>query len=146
MLRLKLLALGFATVAMGLAGNDGQRRPEVIERGKKATAFVEVVSSEGRSSGSGFCIDRSGLFITNAHVVGRAADGRGQVWLALDIGRKTQRRLRSKVLKIDSALDLALLQVDAGGDLTPLELGTEDDLIEPHRDHTDHHSRFSLRG
>src|SRR6516164_5789757 len=122
MLRLKSLALRFATVAMGVAANDGQHRPEVIERGKRATAFVQVVTSEGPSSGSGFCIDPSGLFITNAHVVDRAAEGRGQVWLVVDIGRKTQRRLRSKVLKTDSAYDLALLQVDGGGDLTRLEL------------------------
>jgi S1-C subfamily serine protease len=113
-----------------LAPGESRHKPEVIERGKRATAFVQVVTSEGRSSGSGFCIDRSGRFITNAHVVDRASDGRGQVWLVVDIGRKTPRRLRSKVLKTDSAYDLALLQVDGGGDLTPLELGTEDDLIE----------------
>jgi S1-C subfamily serine protease len=115
---------------MGLSENDGQHRPEVIERGKRATAFVQVVTSEGRSSGSGFCFDRSGLFITNAHVVDRAADGRGEVSLVLDIGRKTQRRLRSKVLKTDCAFDLALLRVEGGGELTSLELGTEDGLIE----------------
>jgi len=130
MFSLKSLALGFATVAMGMAANGAQHKPEVIERGKRATACVEVVTLAGRSSGSAFCIDRSGQFITNAHVVDQAADGRGQVWLVLDIGRKTQRRLRSKVLKTDSAFDIALLQVDAGGDLTPLPLGTEDDLIE----------------
>jgi S1-C subfamily serine protease len=130
MARLVHAILGVASVVTGLAANDGQHRPEVIERGKRATAFVQVVTSEGRSSGSGFCIDPSGLFITNAHVVDRAADGRGQVWLVLDIGRKTQRRLRSKVLKADSAYDLALLQVDGGGDLAPLELGSEDGLIE----------------
>jgi S1-C subfamily serine protease len=130
MLSLKSLALVFATVATGLTPNDGQHKPEVIERGKRATAFVQVVTSEGRATGSAFCIDRSGLFITNAHVVEGAADGQGQVWLVVDIGRKTQSKLRSRVLKADPAFDLALLQVDGGGDLTPLELGKEDDLIE----------------
>jgi S1-C subfamily serine protease len=130
MLSLKSLALGFATVTMGLAASDAQHRPEVIERGKKATAFVQVVTSEGRATGSGFCIDRSGLFITNAHVVEGAADGQGQVWLVVDIGRKSQRRLRSRVLKADPAFDLALLRVDGGGDLTSLELGEDDSLIE----------------
>jgi len=130
MLRLKSLAIGFATVAMGLAASEAQHSPEVIERGKRATAFVQVVTSQGPSSGSGFCIDRSGLFITNAHVVDRAADGKGQVRLVVDIGRKSQRRLQGKVVKTDSAFDLALLQVDGGGDLIPLELGTEDGLIE----------------
>ena len=62
MSRLKALALGVATVAMGLAANDGQHRPEVIERGKRATAFVQVVTSEGRATGSAFCIDRYGTF------------------------------------------------------------------------------------
>jgi S1-C subfamily serine protease len=130
MIRLKLLALGVLVIATGLAPNDGQHKPEVIERGKKATAFVQVVTPEGRATGSGFCVDRSGLFITNAHVVDTAADGQGQVWLVVDIGRKSQRRLRSKVLKADPAFDLALLQVDGGDELTPLELGKEDDLIE----------------
>jgi S1-C subfamily serine protease len=130
MVRVKSLALGVASVAIGLAASEVPIEPEIIERGKRATALVQVVTSEGRSSGSGFCIDRSGLFITNAHVVDRAADGRGEVWLVVDIGRKTQRRLRSKVLKTDSAFDLALLQVEGGGELTSLELGTEDGLIE----------------
>ena len=130
MTRLKSLALGVVIVAIGLAASEVPTKPEIIERGKRATALVEVVTSAGRASGSGFCIDRSGLFITNAHVVDRASDGRGQVWLVVDIGRKTQRRLRSKVVKTDSAFDLALLQVDGGGDLTPLELGKEDGLIE----------------
>jgi S1-C subfamily serine protease len=130
MARLKSLALGVVIVVMGLAPSDAQHSPAVIERGKRATAFVEVVTSEGKATGSAFCIDRSGLFITNAHVVGGAADGRGQVWLVVDIGRKSQRRLRGKVIKADPGVDLALLQVDGGGDLTPLELGTEDALIE----------------
>jgi S1-C subfamily serine protease len=130
MASLKSLALSIVIVVMGPAACEAQHSPEVIERGKRATAFVEIVTSEGRSSGSGFCIDRSGLFITNAHVVDRATDGRGQVWLVVDIGRKSKRRLRSKVLKTDFAFDLALLQVDGGVDLTPLEVGTEDALIE----------------
>jgi S1-C subfamily serine protease len=130
MARLKSLALGVVIVVMGLAASEAQHSPAVIERGKRATAFVEVVTSEGRATGSAFCIDRSGLFVTNAHVVGGAADGRGQVWLVVDIGRRTQRRLRTKVIKADPDVDLALLQVDGGGDLTALELGTEDALIE----------------
>ncbi len=42
---------------------------EVVAKGKAATALVEVDTAEGEVSGSAFCIDKSGLFITNAHVV-----------------------------------------------------------------------------
>jgi S1-C subfamily serine protease len=70
MARLKSLALGVAIMLMGLATRGAQHKPEVIERGKKATAFVPVVTPEGQATGSAFCIDRSGLFITNAHVIG----------------------------------------------------------------------------
>jgi WD40 repeat protein len=124
------LALSVLIVLLGSASGHAQHKPEVIERCKKATALVEVATPEGEATGSGFCIDRSGLFITNAHVVGKAADSRGQVRLVLDIGQKAQRSRRAKVLRADDALDLALLKVDAEVGLSPLELGKDDALIE----------------
>lgn len=99
---------------------------EVVERGKKATALVEVTTARGGATGSGFCIDRSGLFITNAHVV----RGGTSVRLIIEIGQKSQRRLRARVLRADDAQDLALLQVDGDAGLTPLELGRDDTLHE----------------
>jgi S1-C subfamily serine protease len=50
-----------------------QTGDEAVERGKRRTAFVEVVTANGLASGSAFCIDSSGLFVTNAHVVEMAA-------------------------------------------------------------------------
>ena len=41
----------------------------MVEKGKASTALVEFATAEGQVNGSAFCIDRSGLFITNAHVV-----------------------------------------------------------------------------
>jgi S1-C subfamily serine protease len=119
-----------ALVLSGSVPGLAPHKPEVIERCKEATALVEVVSAKGGATRSAFCIDRSGLFITNAHVVGRAADGRGDVRLVIDIGRKTQRSRRSQVLRVDDALDLALLKIDAGSALVPLELGKDERLIE----------------
>lgn len=81
-------------------------------------------------SGSGFCIDKSGLFITNSHVVRRAGQGKDDVRLVVDIGLKTQRSIRAKVLRTDDGLDLALLKVDADAGLSALELGKEDSLVE----------------
>jgi S1-C subfamily serine protease len=87
-----------------------QHKPDVIERGKKATALVEVKTAEGAASGSAFCIDNSGLFITNSHVVRGAGENKDDVRLVVDIGLKTQRRIRAKVLRADDGLDLALLK------------------------------------
>ncbi len=107
-----------------------QHKPEIIELGKKATALVEVKMAEGGASGSAFCVDKSGLFITNAHVVRGAGQAKDSVRLVIDIGRKTQRSLRAKVLRTDDGLDLALLKVDADAGLSALELGKEDALLE----------------
>jgi len=119
-----------ALVLMGSVPVLAEHKPEFIERGKGATALVEVASAEGRATGSAFCIERSGLFITNAHVVDRAADGQGVVRLVIDIGRKTQRSRGANVLRVDDALDLALLKTDADSTLVPLELGRDEKLIE----------------
>jgi len=128
-----------------------QPRTEVIERGTKATALV-LISSPTGWTGSAFCIDKSGLFITNAHVVEKALDGETQLHLMVNSGLTTRQVLRAKVMRHDDKLDLALLQIDrsltaqdlkdVGSTLralaqpkeplvlTPLELGTDAGLIE----------------
>ena len=75
---------------------------EVLRRGRRATALVEADTSRGKVSGSAFCIDRSGLFITNAHVV----RGVGDIRLILEIGEPTQRVVQARVLRKDDVLDL----------------------------------------
>ena len=125
----------FATIAVsfvlfGSAPVQAQHKPEVIERGKKATALVEVATSQGGATGSAFCIDKSGLFITNAHVVRNASQAKSAVHVVVDIGLKTQRSIVAKVLRADDGLDLALLKSDANSGLTALELGKDDSLLE----------------
>ncbi len=41
--------------------------PNIVAKGKDATALVVV--GDGQASGTAFCIDASGYFITNEHVV-----------------------------------------------------------------------------
>lgn len=130
MLKFSVPAFSVLLLLVGTSPSQAQHKPEVIERGKKATALVEVVTAVGEATGSAFCIDKSGLFITNSHVVRRAAKGKGGVRLVVDIGLKPQRSLRAKVLRADDGLDLALLKVDADAGLTPLELGKDDALLE----------------
>ncbi len=99
--------------------------PEALDKGKRATAFVEVGNT---GAGSAFCIDPSGFFITNNHVV--SAQGDADISLILRPGEKDQRKLKARVIRIDPALDLALLWVDKPGTLTVLHLADMSDLIE----------------
>lgn len=88
----------------------------LIERLRRST--VQVLS--GRGGGSGVVWDRSGLVVTNAHVVsGRYAevvDAAGQ-------------RRRARIIRRDRdrERDLALLVI-AGQDLEPAEIGDSDRL------------------
>jgi S1-C subfamily serine protease len=122
------LALPVLLLIAGPTAGLAQPKPEILARCKAATVLVEVtIPGHGSGSGSGFCIDHSGLFITNAHVVREAADGVGQVRLVLDIGQKSRRVLSATVLRADNVLDLALLKVEDKA-LRPLELAQESAL------------------
>src|ERR1041385_7258703 len=79
--------------------------PETLEQGKRATALVEI--GNGRGFGTAFCIDVGGFFITNSHVVAGANDN--EITLVLRPGEKDQRSLKAKIVRTDTALDLALL-------------------------------------
>ncbi len=106
-----------------------QLAPELVQKGKRATALVEIRADDGIAFGSSFCIDKSGLFVTNAHVVEDAVTD-GVVKLVLNIGEKDQRVARARVVRSSDELDLALLKIDADLGLTPLELGKDDELTE----------------
>src|SRR4051812_47912772 len=131
----KLLSVGLSglLVIVGSAPSLAQLAPETIQRVKKATALVEVTTAKAGASGSAFCVDKSGLFITNAHVV-LGAGKEATVRLVLDIGLDSQRSLEAKLLRHDDRMDLALLEaeVDAGAAsaLTALDLGRDADLKE----------------
>ena len=99
-----------------------------VLRAKKATALVELPRTAGRVGfGTAFCIDRSGLFVTNAHVATKAA---GTMKLVLDAGNENQQVLSAKVVRVDNALDLALLRAENAAGLECLELGKVDQLVE----------------
>ncbi len=124
-----LIAIAFP----GMGWAQGTERADIVGLGKSATALIEVTApwlGEG-SSGSAFCIDRSGLFITNAHVVVGAEGGRADLRLVLNTDRGSKRSiLRARIVRSDDRLDLALLKVEPVAELTPLTLGREEDLRE----------------
>ncbi len=81
-------------------GSQGQRRP--------------------MGQGSGFIIDAAGFVVTNNHVVGQAESVR----VELADGRE----LPAKVVGTDPRTDLALLKIEAGGNLPTVAFGDSDRL------------------
>jgi len=71
------------------------------------------------SGGSGFVVSPDGLIVTNNHVV----EGADQLRVVLD-----GREYPAEVKGTDPATDLALVQIDAGGELAYLELGDSERL------------------
>lgn len=73
----------------------------------------------GRSLGSGFVIDPSGLIVTNNHVI----EGAKEIFVALHTGR----RLKAVVVGRDAKTDLALLRVKPKKPLAALSFGNSDE-------------------
>ncbi|WP_017652231.1 HhoA/HhoB/HtrA family serine endopeptidase [Fortiea contorta] len=73
-----------------------------------------------RGLGSGFILDKSGLVLTNAHVVDKA----DKVTVRLKDGRTFE----GKVQGIDEVTDLAVVKINAGNDLPVAPLGSSSDV------------------
>lgn len=73
-------------------------------------------SQQQRGLGSGFIIDKSGLILTNAHVVNKA----DKVTVRLKDGRSFE----GKVQGFDEVTDLAVVKINAGGDVPVATLGS----------------------
>jgi uncharacterized protein (TIGR03067 family) len=99
-------------------------KAEVAKLAKAATAFVEVNGTF--KQGSAFCVQDSGFFLTNQHVVGASS----QVKLVLNPGLKDNKVVQARVVRTDKNLDLALLKVDDKMTFSALPLGSSDGLTE----------------
>lgn len=100
--------------------------PSVVQidatgEGRAVRTPFGYMQQPGRTAvGSGFIVDRSGLLITNNHVV----DGAEKVAVTLSDG--TQRT--AKVLGRDAKTDIAVLRIEGGGDFQPIEWGSSDSI------------------
>lgn len=74
----------------------------------------------GRGQGTGFVIHKSGYILTNSHVIEGADDIR--VRLA------DERELSARLVGRDDRTDIALLKVEAGGDMAVAPLGNSDEV------------------
>jgi serine protease Do len=73
-----------------------------------------------QGSGSGFVVDRDGYILTNHHVI----EGAERITVTMADGRS----FRGQVVGSDPAIDVALLKVQADGDLPEAPLGNSDEL------------------
>lgn len=80
----------------------------------------QMPSRPSQSTGSGVIIDRSGLILTNSHVVA----GGGKIKVKLNDGREFE----AQDVKTDPGTDLAVVRIKAGDDLPAAPLGNSDDL------------------
>jgi WD40 repeat protein len=109
---------------------SAQSTREVLERCKRAIALVEVTRPNEERTGTAFCVDPLGIFITPSELVGDdRRQARGNIRLVLDSGLPTQRVRRAFVVRTDERLKLALLKVDDGA-LTALEAARDEQLAE----------------
>lgn len=97
---------------------------EAIQQGKDATALV--VTGRGRAFGSAFCVDASGYFLTNEHVVKRAQSCE----LVLQPGTSAEKKVTASVVRTDDKADLALLKTSGPVDIPALALERASDLKE----------------
>jgi serine protease Do len=70
--------------------------------------------------GTGFIIDKDGYIVTNNHVVENAEK--------IKVVLKDKREFDAEVVGRDPQTDLALIKIDAGGDLPTARLGSSDNL------------------
>ena len=108
--------------------------PALVEAGRRATAFVIAETDDGGGTGTAFCIDTAGIFVTNDHVA--VPNGkRAKLTLVVAPGTKAERKLDASVVKTDSRLDVAILRVDKPGLLDTVDLAPPAAVAPAPRDH-----------
>jgi serine protease Do len=123
-----ILLVAFLIVS-GVSNHAIAQTPESIENGKKATALVEIRDGDkAKGFGSAFCIDPSGIFITNAHVA-QAING-ASLKLVINAGETDQRSVMAEILRADKTNDLAVLKASEPGKYASLALGSADSLFD----------------
>lgn len=107
----------------------GSRRGSAVQLYRKVSPSVVLVVTEN-SIGSGTLLDKSGLILTNWHVVGNNAKV-GVIFKPVQEGAQiTEKDLRlADVVKVDQVADLALVRVaSVPKRVEPVSLGTTDQI------------------
>ncbi|MGB3758292.1 MAG: HhoA/HhoB/HtrA family serine endopeptidase [Rivularia sp. (in: cyanobacteria)] len=117
--------VGNAVVRIDTERQISRRLPEAFSEDPFFRRFFgdlprNLPPEELRGLGSGFIIDKSGLVLTNAHVVDKA----DKVTVSLKDGRKFE----GKVQGADEVTDLAVVKINAGSDLPVATLGSSSNV------------------
>jgi len=83
---------------------------------------IQVTTSRGKGTGSGFVITQDGYILTNNHVVASAASG-GKIEVAFKDGARSEASIKGR----DAYSDVAVIKV-SGKQLKPLSLGDSDSV------------------
>jgi putative serine protease PepD len=95
--------------------------PGIAAKVLPSVVQIKVETSQGQATGSGFVVDRSGIVVTNNHVV---ADADGDVELSFSDGTTTT----AEVVGTSASYDLAALRISAKN-LPALPLGNSDSVV-----------------
>ncbi|NLE79409.1 MAG: PDZ domain-containing protein [Rhodococcus sp.] len=96
----------------------------VAEKVVPSVVQIEVAAPGGAGGeGSGVILSSDGLILTNNHVVGAAARG-GEVKVGFSDGSVVP----AKIVGGDPVSDLAVIKAEGKTDLTPIELGTSEEV------------------
>jgi len=117
-----LFFIGAITWSSGVAFAQSAFVPQA----KKATGLL---STEGHSLGTAFCIDRDGVFVTSALIL-KKLPADAPLSILLDPGEKSQTSLRCRLLRKNEELDVALLLSETRQNMAALDLGKSIDLFE----------------
>ena len=111
-----------------LMGSTYAQDRRMVEMGKSASFLVEL--SGKKSYATAFCIQSSGIFVTNNHVVDSLAIGES-VNLVMHSGTDEQKTIEARLIRIDSKSDLALLKsVGNDTEYTTLKLSQNPNVFE----------------
>jgi putative serine protease PepD len=94
---------------------------EVAKTALPSTVMIRVGAATGGSIGSGFVLDRTGLIMTNNHVVAAAADG-AKIRVVFSDGAEAN----ASVVGRTPTYDLAVIKVRASNSLVPIKIGDSD--------------------
>ena len=125
----------FATLVLCLAlGSAGAAQEpdnaEIVKRGMAATAMVEVAAHGKKVTGSAFCIEQSGYFLTSYDVAYPLRESGPGGWsnrenpdsikLILNAGQNDQSILDAVLVNTNQATKLVILKTTKAGNFTAL--------------------------
>ncbi len=94
--------------------------PDQPQQGQPGPGQPKSPRQRVPSSGSGFIFDKDGRILTNNHVVRDAS--------AITVILNDKRKFKARVVGADPSTDVAVIKIDADGDLPVVPLGDSDDV------------------